>query len=374
MDYDLAIVGSGSVGAAAGYYAALAGLNVALFDRHSPPHRLGSHHGDTRLMRHTDAITPQYAALALRSQQLWLALEEISALPLFHRCGVLSLGPRHSAFMRGIQASAHQQGVALDLLSREALAERWPTIRLPETYAALLEPDAGYLKCHLAIATLIEKAADLGARLHFDCPLHTLQAEGDGVRLCAPQGDWHARRVIVCAGSGTHSLLPALPLRIWCKPFAWYQAGASFSEARHFPALHTLTPQGRYFYSFPAVDGALKAGRYDGGLPIVPPAHCPSARDAREDEAIHDYLQQFLPQVGPCLRGEIASVASTPDDRLILDRLPGTSAIIVVAGLGSQGFKFAPALAELALALAHDEMPALNLSPFRLDRWGTPAH
>lgn len=37
MDYDLAIVGSGSVGAAAGYYAALAGLNVALFDRHSPP-------------------------------------------------------------------------------------------------------------------------------------------------------------------------------------------------------------------------------------------------------------------------------------------------------------------------------------------------
>lgn len=369
MDYDLAIVGSGSVGAAAGYYAALAGLNVALFDRHSPPHHQGGHHGDTRLIRHTDAATPQYAALAQRAQQLWLALEEISALPLFHRCGVLSLGPRHSTFMRGTRASAAQQGVTLNDLSQAALAERWPAIALPATYDALLEPDAGYLKCHLAIASLIEKAAELGAQLHFDCPLHAWHPERDGVRLLAAQGEWRARRVIICAGSGIHSLLPQLPLRILCKPFAWYQAGPNLSEAQHFPALHTLTAQGHYFYSFPAVDGALKAGRYDGGVRVTPPARCPRARDAQEDDEIHDYLQRFLPQVGPCLHGDIASIACTPDDHLILDRLPQAPAITVVAGLGSHGFKLAPALAELALALTRGEAPALNLSPFRLGRW-----
>ncbi|USS88723.1 hypothetical protein [Fructilactobacillus cliffordii] len=42
--YDLAIIGTGSVGAAAGYYASQAGLNVLELDAHVPPswHRLAS--------------------------------------------------------------------------------------------------------------------------------------------------------------------------------------------------------------------------------------------------------------------------------------------------------------------------------------------
>lgn len=38
MQYDLIIIGSGSVGAAAGYYARRAGLNVLMTDAHKPPH------------------------------------------------------------------------------------------------------------------------------------------------------------------------------------------------------------------------------------------------------------------------------------------------------------------------------------------------
>lgn len=52
MKYDLIIIGSGSVGAAARYYATRAGLNVLMTDAHMPPHQHGSHHGDTRLIRH----------------------------------------------------------------------------------------------------------------------------------------------------------------------------------------------------------------------------------------------------------------------------------------------------------------------------------
>ena len=52
MRYDLIIIGSGSVGSAAGYYATQAGLKVLMIDAHLPPHSEGSHHGDTRLIRH----------------------------------------------------------------------------------------------------------------------------------------------------------------------------------------------------------------------------------------------------------------------------------------------------------------------------------
>lgn len=51
MEYDLIVVGSGSVGAAAGYYATRAGLKVLMIDSAIPPHRNGSHHGDTRIIR-----------------------------------------------------------------------------------------------------------------------------------------------------------------------------------------------------------------------------------------------------------------------------------------------------------------------------------
>lgn len=67
MQYDLIIIGSGSTGAAAGYYACRAGLNVLMTDAHTPPHQEGSHHGNTRLIRHAygeGEICPAGAACA----------------------------------------------------------------------------------------------------------------------------------------------------------------------------------------------------------------------------------------------------------------------------------------------------------------------
>ncbi len=71
MKYDLIIIGSGSVGAAAGYYATRAGLKVLMTDAHMPPHQQGSHHGDTRLIRHAYGEGEKYVPLVLRAQTLW---------------------------------------------------------------------------------------------------------------------------------------------------------------------------------------------------------------------------------------------------------------------------------------------------------------
>lgn len=70
MKYDLIIIGSGSVGAAAGYYATRAGLKVLMTDAHIPPHQQGSHHGDTRLIRHAYGEGEKYVPLVLRAQAL----------------------------------------------------------------------------------------------------------------------------------------------------------------------------------------------------------------------------------------------------------------------------------------------------------------
>jgi len=100
MKYDLIIIGSGSVGAAAGYYATRAGQNVLMIDAHMPPHTEGSHHGDTRLMRHAYGEGERYVPLVLRAQALWDELAQISGEPVFERTGVVNLGPSESSLSR----------------------------------------------------------------------------------------------------------------------------------------------------------------------------------------------------------------------------------------------------------------------------------
>lgn len=96
MKYDLIIIGSGSVGAAAGYYATRAGLNVLMIDAHMPPHQQGSHHGDTRLIRHAYGEGEKYVPLVLRAQTLWDELAQHNEEPVFVRSGVVNLGPANS--------------------------------------------------------------------------------------------------------------------------------------------------------------------------------------------------------------------------------------------------------------------------------------
>lgn len=48
--YDVVVVGLGAMGSAAAYALAARGLRVGL-DRHRPPHRDGSHHGESRIIR-----------------------------------------------------------------------------------------------------------------------------------------------------------------------------------------------------------------------------------------------------------------------------------------------------------------------------------
>jgi glycine/D-amino acid oxidase-like deaminating enzyme len=46
--YDVVVVGLGAMGSAAAYALAARGLRVLGLDRYRPPHRHGSHHGESR--------------------------------------------------------------------------------------------------------------------------------------------------------------------------------------------------------------------------------------------------------------------------------------------------------------------------------------
>lgn len=51
-NYDVIVIGAGSMGMAAGYFLAKSGKRTLLLDSFDPPHNKGSHHGDTRIIRY----------------------------------------------------------------------------------------------------------------------------------------------------------------------------------------------------------------------------------------------------------------------------------------------------------------------------------
>src|ERR1700752_3598645 len=74
--YDALVLGLGAMGSAALHYLAKKGSRVLGIDRFSPPHALGSTHGDTRITRLAIGEGAQYTPLVRRSHELWRELEQ----------------------------------------------------------------------------------------------------------------------------------------------------------------------------------------------------------------------------------------------------------------------------------------------------------
>ncbi|MBW7462072.1 FAD-dependent oxidoreductase, partial [Paenibacillus sepulcri] len=89
--YDAIVIGAGSMGMSAGYELARRGLKTLLIDAFDPPHALGSHHGEPRLIRHAYHGGAAYVSMALRADERWLELEKLTGEKLLERSDVLNM-------------------------------------------------------------------------------------------------------------------------------------------------------------------------------------------------------------------------------------------------------------------------------------------
>lgn len=370
MQYDLIIIGSGSVGAAAGFYARKAGLNVLMTDAHMPPHQHGSHHGDTRLMRHAYGEGEKYVPLVLRAQTLWDELAAISGEAIFERSGVVNLGPADSTFLDTVAHSAAQFSLPVEHLDAAAVMQRWPEITVPQDYRAIFEPDSGVLKSELAVKTLIAMAKDAGCAQLFNCPVTAIKSDENGVTIETSEGSWQGKKLLLTAGTWVKQLYPELPIQPVRKVFSWFQADGRYSQKNNFPAFTGELPNGDQFYGFPAVDDALKIGKHNGGQVINSPEERKAfGAVATDGSEAFSFLRQILPGIGGCLHGAACTYDNSPDEDFIIDTLPGQPDVLFIGGLSGHGFKFATVLGEIAAQFAQQKTPEFDLSAFALNRF-----
>ena len=116
------------MGMAAGYFLLKSGKRSLLLDSFNPPHNKGSHHGDTRIIRHAYGEGEEYVPLVLKAQELWHDLEKFTQKQLFLQTGVLNVGNENSDFIKNIISSSKRYSLPLYVLDSSEVNKRWPGI------------------------------------------------------------------------------------------------------------------------------------------------------------------------------------------------------------------------------------------------------
>lgn len=374
---DVVVAGLGAVGSAALWALSGRGLRVLGIDPHPPAHRLGSSHGHTRIFRHAYFEHPDYVPLLRASVARFGQWEAGQNCALLHRCGVLVVGPAGSEVVTGSLRAAQQHGLPIEPLDAGALRERFPafTVR-PDTHA-LFEADAGFVRVEQAIRCALSQAS--APRRH-GVGLHGWRKQStDQIELHLTDGSiLHTARLVLATGAWTPRLAPSLAslltvtrqVQTWLTP-----AQPDAARPDRLPGWLVDRPGQRPLYGIPAdperPGSPLAKVAIHGSDTVVRPDEVDRTVGAADEAAVLDALRAEVPGLmGPIREASVCLYTSTPDGHFVVDTLPDTPEVAVVAGLSGHGFKMAPALGQALADLATDGRTDLPVDFLALSRFG----
>lgn len=375
--YSCIIVGAGSIGIATGYYLAKQGIDTLLIDAYDPPHQMGSHHGDTRIIRYAYAEGKQYVPLALRARELWNELEQDAEEIIFSPTGVLSIGNPDAGSMREILSSVQDYSLPLDILDASQVEQHWPGIVMPEDFVGYFEAEAGVLFSEKCIKSYRMLAKRYGATIVTHSPVEQIRFDASGIAVQTKQDTYYGEYVLVTAGAWTEKVLRtvelSLPLQPTRKAIGWFEADERLYRAQHFPAFIFNLPTETY-YGFPSFEqSGLKIGCHHGGQKVDPHHFNRQFGDDVEDEGkLRQFLEKYMPNAaGSLKRGSTCLYTLSPDEHFIIDSHPNQAKLILAAGFSGHGFKFASSIGEGISQLIITGTSNLDLSMFSLHRFTT---
>ena len=372
VEFDVAVVGLGVMGAASAYELAARGSRVVAFDRFTPPHTYGSTHGRTRIIREAYFEDPLYVPLVQRAYEKWAELEERTRQQLFIRTGGLMIGPEAGAIFAGSLQSAIDHDLPHEVLSAEETRRRFPGLHPEAGMLALLEPRAGLLLPELCLQGFLDLASAHGAVLQSESSVAGWSSRPDGIEVRLGTGERvRCGQLVLAAGPWATDLLDGaeIPLQPERQTFHWFEPATTEFAADVCPIALWEYDAGRYFATFSDIGHGLKAGIHHEGQ-NTHPDRVDRQANADDESAIRALLERFLPAANHrLLDTAVCLYTNTPDHDFVLDRHPHDDRVIVVSPCSGHGFKFASAIGEVVADLATAGGSRFDLHAFRIDRF-----
>jgi sarcosine oxidase len=340
MRAEVVVVGAGIMGLATAHALTREGREVVVLEQFRRGHARGSSHGATRIFR-LAYPEPEWVRLAQEALSAWRELEDESGEQIVSLVGLVEL-------VRDLSQSSQQalasRGVDCRVLGAgEAEAEF--RLRVPEGFAALLQPDAG-----IVYAERAHKAFGAGPAVQEGIRVRAIVAGGGGVRLETTENPVEAQAVVVTAGSWARPLLATAGIDLDVEPTLETVAYFRPASTEIPPAVAEFQTDARRhaFYALHDPEHGLKAGLNGSGIPADPD------RGGSPDLAIVARIsawvgERFALEAPDPVHAETCLYTNTPDERFVLER---HGRIVVGSACSGHAFKFAPVVGRRLAALA----------------------
>jgi len=358
-NFDVIVLGVGSMGSSTCYYLAKRGIKVLGLEQFDIPHEMGSHAGQSRIIRKAYFEHPDYVPLLERAYQNWKHLENITGTKVYFKTGLLYFGRPEHLMMKGVHGSANKYDIKVDALSAMDMKTKYPQIKIPNDYEKLYEPEAGFVTPERAILLYTDQALRSGAVIKTKVKVLQWSKTSDGIEVRTSAGSYYAKKIIITAGPWAGKMIPSLSstLSVSRQMVAWViPKKISLFELGRIPCW-TIADDAKpsIYYGFPILPvgkfndpiGFKLAHHYHGELSDPDTiSRVPTA----EDEANLVYaLNKFFPDGYKATHVmKTCMYTNTPDENFIIDFLPGYDKQVAVAtGFSGHGFKFVSVVGEI---------------------------
>ncbi|HMI97765.1 MAG TPA: N-methyl-L-tryptophan oxidase [Micropepsaceae bacterium] len=384
--YEVLVLGLGAMGSAAAFQLAKRGRKVLGIDQFTPPHRLGSSHGETRITRLAIGEGEHYTPLVMRSHELWREIEKETDADLLTITGGLIISSiartamlHVDQFFSNTVAAAEKYRIAHQILSAQEIRTRFPQFRVHDDEIGYYEPSAGFLRPEACIDAQLRLAKKYGAAIHTNERVVAFQASADEVTVTTDRRTYRAEKLIISAGAWLPELIGetyATPFKVLRQLLFWFDVKGPITP--FLPAncpifIWELQGPQQAIYGFPAIDGA------EGGVKVATQQYENTTtpdivnRDVLEEEAatMHaKYVAPYMPALSSrCIKAVSCLYTATPDAEFVIDFHPQSERIIIASPCSGHGFKHSAAIGEALAELAADGRSRFDLSAFRFARF-----
>jgi sarcosine oxidase len=368
----VAVVGCGAMGAATGWRLATRGAQVVCFDRHSPPHSLGSSHGESRITRTAYFEGPWYVPLLQETFPLWRDLEQASGAELLTLTGALMIGSPSAEAITGSLEAAKAHGLEARLMNAEELRRHYPGHVIRSEDVAVLDAQAGFIRPEAAVAAMIDRIVAAGGQIRRGVVVSEVSSRSDGVEVVTDEMHETFDAAVIAAGPWMPELFGTLPLTVERQVMAWLaiEPEADWLTADRFPVFIHQTEVLGDIYGVPTLDGvSMKIARHHDGEGTDPESVEREVAGADLDP-LRTFAATYLRGVtGQVTRTAVCMYTNTPDGHFVIDFHPDDSRIVVVSACSGHGFKFAPVIGDIAADLVRDGRTPRDIARFAATRF-----
>lgn len=374
--YDVAVVGLGALGSAAVYHAASRGVKVIGLEQYEFGNVKGASHDTSRIFRTSNPL-PEQVALSRSALKDWKKLEAQSGQELLTTTGGIVFFPKHvsnAQTLGDFTKSLDAESMPYELLSAQAVMDRWPQFYIPPNVDAVYTEDTGILHAAKSVTAMQFLARFNGAILKEKTTVKSVlpNEHNHGYLLDTSAGKIRADKVILATDAWSNTILGPLgseiPLTVMQEQVTYFQpdqeATSGFAPG-HFPVWIWFGDKN--FYGFPTYgEPTIKVAQDASGNYMTPETRTFKPSSELLSELTH-FTGSLIPSKGTPSRTITCQYTITPDRQLIMGPLSKHPGIIL--GLGAAlGFKYAPTIGRVLAELAIDGTTSENIANFRVPR------